>query len=287
VAHNLQWVAGNDDVFGAELSDGGETLIGAPPPPNRRTAGHVTVEVELQDTVRRLTERTAELERSRKDLEQFAYVTAHDLKAPLGAIEHLAKWIAEDIAATASSETMTNLAFLRGRVARLQALLDGLLAYSRIGRDQWVSEVVYTGAMVQDIVATLKPPRGFVVACVGPMPVIRTHRVPLERVLRNLIGNGLKHHDRREGRIAVSARLDAGVAEFRVSDDGPGIQPQFHDRIFLMFQTLVTRDDLEATGIGLAIVKRHVESHGGQTHIESAPPARGATFAFTWHETVA
>ena len=119
------------------------------------------------------------------------------------------------------------------------------------------------------------------------MPAIRTHRVPLRAVLENLIANGVKHHDRAEGRISVSMRLEDGVAEFRVNDDGPGIAPRFHERIFVIFQTLASRDDVESSGIGLAIVKKRVENHGGRIWVESTPPARGTTFAFTWKEAVA
>jgi signal transduction histidine kinase len=140
---------------------------------------------------------------------------------------------------------------------------------------------------VREIVATLAPPPGFVVTCDGNPSVLRTHRTSIRVVLENLIGNALKHHDRAKGHISVSARLESGVAEFRVSDDGPGIPPQFHDRIFVIFQTLEGRDEVESSGIGLAIVKKMVEGHGGQVRVESAPPARGATFAFTWKASIA
>ncbi len=106
-------------------------------------------------------------------------------------------------------------------------------------------------------------------------------------VLENLISNGLKHHDRAEGRITVQARRVNGMTEFRISDDGPGIPVEFHQRIFLIFQTLNSRDDVESSGIGLAIVKRRVQENGGQIWVESAPPARGTTFGFTWKESPA
>ena len=119
------------------------------------------------------------------------------------------------------------------------------------------------------------------------MPVIRTHRAPLRVVLENLIGNALKHHDHAEGRITVAMRRVDGMVEFRVGDDGPGISPWFHDRIFMIFETLASREDVESSGIGLAVVKKKVEGHGGRIHVESAPPVRGATFVFTWKEAVA
>ena len=105
-------------------------------------------------------------------------------------------------------------------------------------------------------------------------------------MLENLIGNGLKHHDRTEGGITVSVdRGSDGKLVFRVADDGPGIEPRFHDRIFTIFQTLASRDDVEASGVGLAIVKRQVEAHGGHIWVVSSPLERGATFVFTWQES--
>jgi PAS domain S-box-containing protein len=226
----------------------------------------------------------AELERSNADLEEFAYAASHDLKAPLRAISHLVQWIVDDIEPIANPETLENIKLLQGRVARMQMLLDGLLAYSRIGHTNTTIEDVDIAEVIQEVVAMLGPPPGFVVACEGTMPVIRTHRVPIRRVLENLISNGLKHHDRAEGRITVQARSVDEATEFRVTDDGPGIPPQFHDRIFLMFQTLASRDDVESSGIGLTIVKKKVQTHGGRIWVESAPPARGTSFIFTWKE---
>jgi two-component system NtrC family sensor kinase len=228
-------------------------------------------------------------ERRRVEGETYALINAasHDLKAPLHAIMHLEQWIGEDIGPAASPETTEYLRLLRGRVARLQMLLDGLLAYLHVGSGHISieEEEVDIAELVRDIAVTLVPSPGFVITCDGNMPVFRTHRASVHGVLENLIGNALKHHDRAEGRIAVSARLDAGVTEIRVSDDGPGISPQFHDRIFVIFQTLATRDEKESSGIGLAMVKKQVEGHGGRVWVESMPPARGTTFAFTWNES--
>ena len=103
-------------------------------------------------------------------------------------------------------------------------------------------------------------------------------------MLENLIDNGLKHHDRTAGRITVAMRAIDGGVEFRVSDDGPGIPVRFRDRVFEIFKTLASRDEVEGSGIGLAIVKKMVELHGGQIRIEGAPDQRGTTFAFGWVE---
>jgi light-regulated signal transduction histidine kinase (bacteriophytochrome) len=232
-------------------------------------------------------EQRLELMRSNADLEEFAYLASHDLKAPLRGIANLAQWISEDTAVTANPETAENLRLLHNRVTRLQMLLDGLLAYSRVGRTHAAAEEVDIAVLVDDIVAMLAPPPGFVVACEGEMSVIRTHRVPIRVVLENLIGNALKHHDRTEGRVTVAMRRLHGMVEFRVGDDGPGISSWFHDRIFMIFETLASREDTVSSGIGLAIVKKKVAGHGGRIRVESAPPARGSTFIFTWQEAAA
>jgi signal transduction histidine kinase len=225
-----------------------------------------------------------ELVRSNADLEDFAYAASHDLKAPLRAIAHLVEWVVDDIQATASTDTLDNIKLLQGRVMRLQMLLDGLLAYSRIRRSNTVVESVEIANVVQDVVAMLAPPPGFVVVCEGEMLTVRTHRIPIRVVLENLISNALKHHDRPEGRVVVSSQRVGGVPEIRVSDDGPGIPNLFHDRIFLIFQTLSSRDDVESSGIGLAIVMKHVNANGGRIRVESVPPTRGTSFVLTWKE---
>jgi len=223
-----------------------------------------------------------ELERSNEELDNFAYGASHDLKAPLRGIRNLAEWITDDVKDTAGEDTLENLALLRKRVERLDLLLDSLLQYSRVGRIGGAPEDIDAARLVGDIGDYLAPREGFHVTWRGKIPFFRTNKAPLEQVLRNLIGNGLKHHDKDGGNVVVSARDCGDMVEFRVEDDGPGIAPDFHDRIFQMFQTLKSRDELEGSGMGLAIVKKSVECHDGTIRIESAPPARGTAFVFTW-----
>lgn len=248
-------------------------------------AGIIDVTTQ-RETEREKEQQRRDLARSNADLEEFAYAVSHDLKAPLRAISHLVQWIGDDVREIANPETLESLTLLQGRVARMQMLLDGLLSYSRVGHSNSPIEDVDIAEVVDEVAAMLAPPPGFTITCEGTMPVVHTHRMPIQVVLENLIGNGLKHHDRAEGRITVSAQLVDGVTEFRVADDGPGILPEFHERIFLIFQTLASRDEVESSGIGLAIVKKKVQSHGGQIRVESAPPVRGTTFVFTWKEAV-
>jgi signal transduction histidine kinase len=226
--------------------------------------------------------RTRELQRSNRELDQFAYVASHDLKAPLRAVDQLASWIVEDAAAVLPSASQVHLTKLRSRIQRLERLLDDLLAYSRAGRQHHPLEQVDTGVLVRNICDLLAPPAGFTVSLGEYFPTLVAARVPLETVLRNLISNAIKHHDHPQvGRVVITATEQRAFVLFTVADDGPGIDPAFQDRIFEIFQTLKPRDEVEGSGIGLAVVKKLVEEYGGTVQVESST-GQGATFRFTW-----
>jgi len=228
-----------------------------------------------------LTQTAADLEKRNRELDQFAYVTSHDLKAPLRAIANLSEWIEEDLSGKLTEETQHQMNLLRGRVHRMTALIDGLLQYSRIGRVQSDMEMVDTETLLAEIIDSLAPPPEFTVEVAAGMPTFRTERLPLQQVFSNLLSNALKHHHRREGRVQISSQDQGDDYEFAIADDGPGIDPQFHEKVFGIFQTLEARDKTENTGIGLSLVKKLVESKGGSIHLESQP-GQGTTFRFTW-----
>jgi signal transduction histidine kinase len=230
----------------------------------------------------RVFERTTELERSNRELDQFAYVASHDLKAPLRGISQLADWISEDAGTILPEKSKEHLAKLHGRVRRMDMLLNDLLAYSRAGRQRHTPEEIDIALLIQDVVEILTPPPGFVVSTPSKLPVLVGERIPLEAVFRNLIGNAIKHHhDAVNGRVEIGAQRRGKSMLFTVTDDGPGIEQRFHQRIFEMFQTLQPRDQIEGSGVGLALVKKLVESRGGIIEVES-DLGQGASFRFTW-----
>jgi PAS domain S-box-containing protein len=237
---------------------------------------------ELNETLeQRVAQRTAEAKRRAEELEQFAYVTSHDLKAPLRGIANLADWLQEDLSGKLSKDTAEQFMLLKDRVGRMQALIEGLLEYSRVGRTHGVSELVDTRKLLEETLDTLALPAEVVVNIAPGMPTLRTDRLRLGQVFANLVGNAVKHHDGSQPHVWVKVQEKNRFFEFSVADDGPGIAPQYHERVFMMFQTLMPRDVGNDSGIGLALVKKIVEDQGGTVTLESQE-GEGSTFRFTW-----
>jgi signal transduction histidine kinase/sensor domain CHASE-containing protein len=236
----------------------------------------------LNETLeQRVAIRTAEVERNVKELEQFAYVTSHDLKAPLRGIANLAAWLEEDLRGKLTDTTREQLGLLRDRVWRMNALIEGLLEYSRIGRTAHSMASVDTGELLAEVIDSLSPPDGFIVDVAADMPTLYTDRLHLYQVFSNLIGNSIKHGKGEQGHVGVTVHDQGEYYEFTVTDDGPGIAPEYHDKVFMVFQTLAVNDYGSNTGIGLALVKKIVQEHGGSITLESEE-GNGATFRFSW-----
>jgi PAS domain S-box-containing protein len=230
-----------------------------------------------------LMTKQAELVRSNNDLEQFAYVASHDLKAPLRAIELLVQWITEGLAGYDANNVQENLVLLGRRTRRLNRLLDDLLAYSRAGRKVGDYRETDCHGLVLDAIQLVNPPATMSVSIDGRLPTFSTYPTPLEQVFRNLIGNAVKHHPGPQGRIAVSCEENEQHYLFAVQDDGNGIPMEYAERVFEMFQTLRPRDQVEGSGMGLAIVSRIVNWQGGRVWFEPVPRGRGTIFKFQWN----
>ncbi len=236
---------------------------------------------ELRKRANELTALAAALERSNRELDAFAYAASHDLRAPLRGIANLAQWIEEDLQDSLSDDTREMLALMRSRMHRMEALIEGILQYSRAGRGHEQPTSVDVGRLVRDTLDLLAP-ESAVIAVQTDMPVVFAERTPLQQVFHNLIGNAIKHGGP-DVEIEIEAKDAGEFWEFSVTDNGPGIPEEYHERIWGIFQTLEARDRVEGTGIGLSMVKKLVEAQGGRVAVESSAGA-GARFSFWWRK---
>ena len=244
-------------------------------------------ETELEQQAQKLAQTNEDLvvvnqllESRNQELDQFAYIVSHDLKAPLRGIDNLSQWIEEDLEDKLDTDTRKNMNLLRNRVQRMNDFINGLLEYSRAGEEREKTRVD-VALLLHEIIDTIAPPPKFAIEIRDNMPVLQTEVLPLQQVFSNLISNAIKHHPRNDGKITISAMKHATYYQFSVEDDGAGIALEYQSKIFTIFQTLNSRDRQENTGIGLSIVKKIVEDRGDKIWLNSTLGA-GTTFYFTW-----
>jgi signal transduction histidine kinase len=229
-----------------------------------------------------LRERTRALEHLNRELDQFAYVASHDLKAPMRAIDSLAGFLREDLGEHLQGDSANHLDLMQGRIRRLEALLDSLLEYSRAGRERSPREVVDLRELIETSI-DLVSPAGVQIRYSGEFGRVSTWRTPLEQIVRNLADNAFKHGDGELPFVTVECDVIKNHVRIVIADDGPGIAPEFHERIFGMFQTLQPRDKVEGSGMGLAILKKLIDTYDGSISIDSDPAARrGTSFTVDW-----
>jgi PAS domain S-box-containing protein len=239
-----------------------------------------TIVAEAHDITER-NQTLSELESRNQELDSFVHVVSHDLKAPLRAVANLSQWIEEDLGDTLTTATQQQMSVLRSRVHRMNCTIDGLLDYARIGRTADSIEPVAVGELILETIDSLAPPPTFQLAIAKNLPTLYAKRLLLAQVFSNLIGNAIKHHDRIDGAIHIGIAERQDYYEFAIADDGPGIPPEQHDRVFRIFQAVNPQNRSDSTGIGLAIVKKIVEAEGGTIRLESQL-GKGTTFYFTW-----
>lgn len=228
-----------------------------------------------------LKEYSITLERANKDLDQLTYVVSHDLKAPLRAIFNLSQWIEEDIKDQLSEENKRNMELLRGRVSRMEGLINALAEYSKIGKKEMLTIPVNVKNLLEEIITSLSPPTHVEIRIHLGMPSFSTKRLRLKQTFYHLIDNAIKHNDKEVGIIDITCTELDEFYQFSITDNGPGVAPEYHERIFKIFQRLEARDKVEGIGIGLTMVKKILEEQGGKIWIEPAQ-GEGIKFTFCW-----
>ncbi|WP_010179426.1 ATP-binding protein [Glaciecola sp. HTCC2999] len=221
------------------------------------------------------------LTRSNEELDKFAYIASHDLKSPLRGIAQVVSWVEDDLKDTISDETSGHLKLIKNRIERLERLLNDLLDYSRVGRLHGDFKNIAPEEFILEIFQLSNPPAEFKCVINTDIQTIETLHVPLALIIRNLVSNAIKHHDRKDGMLNITVKDQSEFIEFIIKDDGPGIDPKYHEKVFEVFQTLNARDKVEGSGIGLSIIRKLVNNYQATLNLDS-DGLNGSTFILHW-----
>lgn len=249
----------------------------------RQTRARQIAEAQLIENARAIERANTELTRANRELAEFAYVISHDLKAPMRAMRYFTEDLEGALAGNDQQAAADQLARIQAQSRRMSQMLTDLLAYARIGRTEEAVALVDTRKLVDDIVASLPCPPGARILVQGDWPAVETLAAPLDLVLRNLLENAIKHGVAGGGDLKVSCTQTKSHLSIVVADDGPGIPPEYHEAIFKPFLRLGDGGGTEGSGIGLALVRKSVETCGAQLDVNSDPAnRRGTTFTLRW-----
>jgi signal transduction histidine kinase len=221
-----------------------------------------------------------ELRRANKDLEEFAYITAHDLKTPLRGIGTLAAWLSTDYADKFDEQGQQQVKMLTEKAKRADKLVDGVLQYSSAGQLREKLEKLDLNIVLPEIICEIDPPKNIEITFEDKLPVLMCKKTHTKQVLHNLLNNAVIHMDKEKGQIEVGCEEKDGFWQFSVADNGPGIDKKYFKKIFKIFQTLSPSDENKSTGIGLSIAKKIVNIDAGRIWVESEV-GKGSTFFFT------
>jgi len=248
--------------------------------PNKELVALREAEEELEKLNEHLKSAVWDLTRANRELQEFAYIAAHDLKTPLRAIGTLADWISVDYADKFDEQGKEQVRLLVTKAKQMTALIDDILHYSRAGQSLQTNQQVDLNEILTEVIREIAPPESIKITVEDKLPAITCKKTHLIQIFQNLLDNAVKYMDKPEGRIKITCLEQDDCWKFSVADNGPGIERRHFDRIFKIFQTLEPRDGIESTGIGLSIVKKLVELNKGRVWVESEVGA-GSIFFFT------
>jgi len=222
----------------------------------------------------------SELKRTNKELQEFAYITAHDLKTPLRGIGTLTEWLSTDYADKFDEQGQKQVKLLAERAKRADKLVDSILQYSSAGHFREEQEQVDLNTMLPEIIHEIEPPENIEITVEKKLPVLTCGKTSIGKVFHNLLNNAVKYMDKEKGQIKVGCIEEEGYWKFSIADNGPGIDEKYFKKIFKIFQTLSPPDETESTGIGLSIAQKIVKMNAGRIWVESEV-GKGSTFFFT------
>ncbi|HEX2607018.1 MAG TPA: ATP-binding protein [Flavisolibacter sp.] len=237
--------------------------------------------ISLNKMAKVLSTNISELQHKNQELDQFAHIVSHDMKAPLRGIDNVVTWIEEDHEQELSPKLKEYITLIKGRAKRGENLIQGLLAYARVDKELIPAEWVEVQQLISEILENFSDKQNLVVHFRDHLPSIFTERLPLFQVFSNLISNAIKYNDKPKLILEIGCTETETSYLFSVKDNGPGIHENYHKKIYLIFQTLQERDSLESTGVGLAIVKKILDARHESITLQSIP-GNGAEFQFTW-----
>lgn len=238
-----------------------------------------------EDLERRVEQRTAQLSRRNRELREFTYALAHDIKVPLRGVSNLSDWLVRDYRDALGTEGQRLCRLLGERIQFMHQFVEGILDYTRIGHEKVENSPVALNDIVPHVVEMLSPPDHIQVVVPNDLPVVNGQAEHLLRVFQNLIGNAITYLDKPAGQVTVQAHRLDGAWQFTVADNGPGIPERYHGKLFQLFQPLPNNNGHKGTGVGLAIVKQIIERRGGVISLLSRD-GEGSCFQFTWPDQV-
>lgn len=227
-----------------------------------------------------IEEKSKELQKSNNRLKEFAYIVSHDLKSPLRGIRNIASWIKEDCSETINDDGKMHIQLMDKQIVKMENLIKAILEYSKTGSSKLNSEWINLDEMIKDVIEMVEVDTRTKFTINAHVPQIKGTRIVISQVLQNLLSNSIKHNNKTIREVEIDIRANDEFLQFMVSDNGPGIDPKDHAKIFDLFQTLRDESTFENTGIGLPVAKKMIEEEGGNMWLESVP-GQGSRFYFS------